>query len=61
MNPNLLSEDQARAALERAIAEGRIELTPEQEEQLRRQDEERKSVLGRLRRILFPWSPRKPL
>jgi hypothetical protein len=54
MDSNLLSEEQARAALERAIAEGRIKLTPQQEEELRRRDEERRKPWNRVRRILFP-------
>lgn len=60
MGQDLISEDQARAALERAIEEGRIVLTPEEEEMLRRQDEQRRKLRNRLLR-LFPWPPGKHL
>ncbi|MDP9380850.1 MAG: hypothetical protein M3Q29_12010 [Chloroflexota bacterium] len=56
MKPGFVSEKQAREALERAVEEGRIVLTPEQEEMLRRQDEESRKLLNRIRRI-FPWPP----
>lgn len=53
MKPGLISDEQARAALERAVAKGRIQLSPEEEERLRKEEEQRARPWNRLRR-LFP-------
>lgn len=44
MKNRFISEEQARAALEQAVAEGRITLTPEEEVTLRTPDGEWRSV-----------------
>ncbi len=56
MKPGFISDEQARKALERAQAEGRVQLSPEEVERMRADEKGQASPWNRIRR-LFPRSP----
>lgn len=57
MKSGFISDEQARKALERAHAEGRVQLSPEEVEGMRAEEKRQASPWNRIRR-LFHRSPR---
>lgn len=57
VKPGFISDEQARKALERARAEGRVQLSPAEEDQLRATEKRQSRPWNRLRR-LFPRTTR---
>jgi hypothetical protein len=57
VNPGFISDEQARKALDRAHAEGRVQLSPEEVERMRAEEKRHASLWNQIRR-LFPRSLR---